>query len=73
MRAYTVAAAVISFGAVVGASACKNEHGADTTSKGVDTVVTSVKVKDTTVVRADTTIHTDTVKQTHHLPDAKKP
>jgi hypothetical protein len=55
----------------VASTGCKG--GSDTTVKGVDTVITSTKVRDTTVVKADTTVHVDTVKQTHNVPDAAKP
>lgn len=39
---------------------------------GVDTVVQSSAVKDTTVVRTDTAIDVDTVKKTDHIDDKKK-
>jgi hypothetical protein len=39
---------------------------------GVDTVVQSSSVKDTTVVRADTSIDVDTIKKTDHIDDKKK-
>ena len=72
MSALKLASMVAAFGVVVGSTACnKGDH--DNTVKGVDTMVTSTKVRDTTVVKSDTTVHTDTVKQTHHVPDAKKP
>ena len=71
MSALKIASMVAAFGAIVTATACKN--GGDNTTKGVDTMVTSTKVRDTTVVKSDTTIHTDTVKKTNHVPDAKKP
>lgn len=50
---------------------CKG--GSESTVKSVDTLVTTTKVRDTTVIKADTTVHLDTVKQTHNAPDAKKP
>jgi hypothetical protein len=64
---------VAAFGAIVGSAACKGN--ADSTSKGTDTLVTTTKVpvRDTTIVKADTTIHVDTVKKTDHAADAKKP
>jgi len=44
---------------------------ADRDRAGVDTMVQSSTVKDTTVVRADTNIDVDTVKQTDHRPDSQ--
>jgi hypothetical protein len=38
---------------------------------GVDTVIQSSSVKDTTVVRADTTIDVDTIKKTDNIEDKK--
>ena len=38
---------------------------------GTDTMVQSSTVRDTTVVRADTNIDVDTVKQTEHRPDSQ--
>ncbi len=56
------------------ASACKKSDGAaDSTASGQDTVITTHAVRDTTVVKSDTTIHTDTVKATHHDSNATKP
>ncbi len=62
---------VAALGAVAASTACKG--GSDSTVKGVDTVVKTTQVRDTTVVKADTTIHVDTVKNTSHGADAKKP
>jgi hypothetical protein len=70
MTALKLASMVVTIGAIVISSACKNTG--DNTTKGVDTTVTTTKVRDTTVVKSDTTIHTDTVKKTDHIPDAKK-
>jgi len=39
---------------------------------GVDTVIQSSSVKDTTVVRADTSIDVDTIKKTDNIDDKKK-
>lgn len=39
---------------------------------GVDTLVESETVKDTTVITADTSIDVDTVKKTDHIEDKKK-
>jgi hypothetical protein len=71
MNALKLASMVATVGAIVVSSACKGSG--DNTTKGVDTTVTSTRVRDTTVVKSDTTIHTDTVKKTNHVPDAKKP
>ena len=73
MNALKLASMVATVGAIVVSSACKGDHAGDNTTKGVDTTVTSTRVRDTTVVKSDTTIHTDTVKKTNHVPDAKKP
>ncbi len=39
----------------------------DNDRSGVDTVVQSETVKDTTIVTADTSIDVDTIKQTDHI------
>ena len=41
-------------------------------SVGVDTMVQSGTVKDTTVVQTDTNIDKDTVKKTDHIEDKKE-
>jgi len=46
------------------------DTGAVDARDGVDTMVTSETVKDTTVVTADTSIDVDTVKQTDNIDDA---
>ncbi len=43
----------------------------DNERSGVDTVVNSETVKDTAVVKKDTTIDVDTLKKTDHVKDAK--
>ena len=73
MNALKLASLVATVGASVLSSACKGDHAGDNPANGVDTMVTSTKVRDTTVVKSDTTIHTDTVKKTDHAADAKKP
>jgi hypothetical protein len=73
MSALKLASMAAVFGAVVGSTACKGGRSGDSTARSVDTSVTTTKVRDTTVVKADTTVHVDTTKQTHHVPDAKKP
>lgn len=47
------------------------ETGANLDRSGTDTMVQSSTVRDTTVVRADTNIDVDTVKQTEHRPDSQ--
>ncbi len=56
-----------------------NRNGADRDTgsldkdrSGMDTVVQSSTIKDTTVVKADTNIDVDTLKKTDHI-DKKKP
>ena len=71
MSTLKIASMVAAFGAIATVTACNK--GGESTTKGVDTMVTSTKVRDTTVVKSDTTVHTDTVKKTNHVPDAKKP
>jgi hypothetical protein len=71
MSALKLASTIAALGALVISTACKNDR--DNTTKGIDTMVTTTKVRDTTVVKSDTTIHTDTVKKTNHVGDAKKP
>jgi hypothetical protein len=73
MSAFKLASMVAAFGAIVISTACKGDHAGDNTAKGVDTMVTTTKVRDTTVVKSDTTVHLDTVKKTSHVPNAKKP
>jgi hypothetical protein len=56
---------------------CEKRNEADTGAldrdrAGVDTVVKSSAVKDTTVVKADTNIDVDTLKKTDHIKDDKK-
>lgn len=42
---------------------------ADNDRTGVDTVITTDKIQDTTVIRADTSIDVDTVKDTDHIKE----
>lgn len=55
--------------------ACENRR-ADTETgdaegdrTGLDTVITTERVQDTTIVRADTTIDVDTLKETDHITE----
>ena len=62
----TVFAALLVVGvAGVAVSGCRarDQNAADTTKVSADTTVTNRKVQDTTIVRHDTTIHTDTIKK----------
>jgi hypothetical protein len=45
---------------------------ADGDRAGIDTVITTDRIEDTTVIRADTTIDVDTVKATDHIKDDDK-
>lgn len=44
---------------------------ADGDRAGVDTVITTDRIEDTTVIRADTSIDVDTIKATDHIKDDK--
>jgi hypothetical protein len=62
--------ALLTLAAVVG---CENRRADDETGaaendrSGVDTVITTDRIQDTTVIRADTAIDVDTVKDTDHI------
>jgi hypothetical protein len=43
----------------------------DNERSGTDTVIQSETVRDTTVIRADTSIDVDTVKKTDHIDDVR--
>ena len=49
--------------ALVLLAACDRRDQQETTRSGVDTAITSSSVKDTTVVRADTSVDVDTVRR----------
>ncbi len=70
MKMLKLASIVTSFVAIVGIAACG--RGDSTTQKAVDTTVVTSKVRDTTIVKSDTTVKVDTVKKTHNIP-VKKP
>jgi hypothetical protein len=44
----------------------------DNDRSGVDTAVQSSTVKDTTIIKADTSIDVDTIKKTDNIDDSKK-
>jgi hypothetical protein len=73
MRTKLVAA--IALLALAGCNQRKNETGAlgggDTSRVGVDTSIQSSRIKDTTVVKKDTSIDVDTTKKTDHIKDKK--
>ena len=70
----TKIAAALAMIALVGA--CEKRDGdtgaVDRDRAGVDTVIQSSSIKDTTIVQADTTIDVDTLKKTDHIDDKKK-
>ena len=69
---YIRLAALLSIALVAG---CENRRAdtetaeADGERTGVDTVITTDRIQDTTVIRADTSIDVDTVKATDHIED----
>jgi uncharacterized lipoprotein NlpE involved in copper resistance len=73
MRSKLVAA--IALLTLAGCNQRKNETGAvgggDTSRVGVDTAIQSSRIKDTTVVKKDTSVDVDTTKKTDHIKDKK--
>jgi hypothetical protein len=68
-----IAAALALVALVGGCQQREADTGAlDKDRAGVDTVVQSSSVKDTTVVRSDTSIDVDTIKKTDNIDDKKK-
>jgi hypothetical protein len=67
-------AAILAIVALSGAcrEADRDTGAADTDRSGVDTMVESETVKDTTVVTADTSIDVDTVEKTDNIEDKKE-
>ena len=69
---YIRLAALLSIALVAG---CENRRADTETAEaegersGVDTVITTDRIQDTTVIRADTSIDVDTVKATDHIED----
>jgi hypothetical protein len=65
-------AAVLALALVAG---CENRRtdtetgAADDDRSGVDTLVQTERVRDTTIVKADTSIDVDTIKQTDHIKE----
>lgn len=67
-------AAALALVTVLGAcerKAADDTGGLDRERSGVDTSIQSSSIKDTTVVKADTSIDVDTVKKTDHIDDKK--
>jgi hypothetical protein len=66
---HTKLAAALAVRALLGGCDRKDREtgAADKDRSGVDTVVQSSAVKDTTVVKADTNIDVDTLKKTDHI------
>jgi hypothetical protein len=69
---YSKLAALLSLALLVG---CENRRAdtetaeADGDRVGVDTVITTDRIADTTVIQADTSIDVDTLKATDHIED----
>ncbi|HEX3235110.1 MAG TPA: hypothetical protein VHR41_12990 [Gemmatimonadales bacterium] len=67
----TKLATAIALLALVGCNQKNRETGAagngDTTRSGTDTMIQSSRIKDTTVVKKDTSIDVDTTKKTDHI------
>jgi Cupin domain len=47
---------------------CERRHDQEISRSGTDTIIRSSTVKDTTVVRADTSVDVDTLHKTSHIP-----
>ena len=55
------------FGVLALLAGCERRHDQETSRSGTDTIIRSSTVKDTTVVRADTSIDVDTVRKTSRI------
>lgn len=72
LRKLTAGLAIVALaGACKPADSDRDTGAVDNDRSGVDTVVSSETVKDTAVVRKDTTIDVDTLEKTDHIEDAK--
>ena len=58
---------LLALAVLVPLAGCDRRHDQEATRSGTDTIIRSATVKDTTVVRADTSIDVDTVRQTDHI------
>jgi hypothetical protein len=69
----TKLAAAIALLALVGCNQKGRETGTagDSTMAGTDTTIQSDRIKDTTVVKTETTFFVDTTKKTDHFVDKK--
>ena len=56
------------FGVLALLAGCDRRHDQEATRSGTDTIIRSSTVKDTTIVRADTSIDVDTVRHADHTP-----
>lgn len=55
------------FGVLALLAGCDRRHDQEATRSGTDTTIRSSTVKDTTIVRADTSVDVDTVSKTSHI------
>jgi hypothetical protein len=60
------------FGVLALLAGCDRRHDQEVSRSGVDTVIRSSTVKDTTIVHADTSVDVDTVSKTSHIPAGAK-
>jgi anti-sigma factor ChrR (cupin superfamily) len=56
------------FGVLALLVGCDRRHDQDVSRSGIDTVIRSSTVKDTTIVHADTSVDVDTIRKTSHIP-----
>jgi mannose-6-phosphate isomerase-like protein (cupin superfamily) len=59
---------LVAVGVLTLLAACDRRHNDEANRSGIDTVVRNSTVKDTTIVRADTSIDVDTLHKTSHIP-----
>jgi hypothetical protein len=55
------------FGVLALLAGCDRRHDQEATRSGIDTVIRKSTVKDTTIVRADTSVDVDTLRKTSHI------
>ena len=60
------------FGVLALLAGCDRRHDQEATRSGADTIIRSSKVKDTTIVQADTSIDVDTLHKTGHIAAGDK-
>jgi hypothetical protein len=56
------------FGVLALLVGCDRRHDQEASRSGIDTVIRSSTVKDTTIVHADTSVDVDTLSKTSHIP-----